>query len=84
MNKGLNDKKILKSANKILSKYKVCDHCLGRVFAKIESGITNQKRGLTLRKNLRTFKKTKVENCWLCYGLLNEIQHFVDLILWKI
>ena len=81
MSKSLGDKKILNTANEILSKYKLCDHCLGRVFAKVESGLTNQKRGLTLKKSLRNFKETKVDNCWLCSGLLDEIQHFADLIL---
>ncbi|UCH71525.1 MAG: hypothetical protein JSW62_03755, partial [Thermoplasmatales archaeon] len=80
MSKSLGNKKILNTANKILSNYKLCDHCLGRTFAKVESGLTNQKRGKTLRKNLSNFKETKVDNCWLCSGLLNEIQHFTDLI----
>ena len=57
MSKGLENKKILKTANKIHSNYKLCDHCLGRIFAKVESGLTNQKRGQTLRKNLRNFPK---------------------------
>ena len=77
---SLTDKKIIKLAEKTLSKYKLCNHCLGRLFAKIEHGITNKKRGETIRQHLKQYKKTKIGNCWLCSGLIGEIQHFVDLI----
>ena len=36
MVKNLNDKKILDAANKILLNYKLCDHCFGRIFSKID------------------------------------------------
>jgi len=78
---SLKNKKIVLLTKKILSKYKLCDHCLGRLFAKIEHGITNEKRGQKLRKNMVQYKKTKIKNCWICSGLLDEIQHFADLIL---
>ena len=42
---SLKDKKNIKIAEKALSKYKLCTHCLGRLFAKIDNGITN-KEGL--------------------------------------
>jgi tRNA pseudouridine synthase 10 len=80
MNVGFNDKKILKIAESILDLYQLCDHCLGRIFAKIETGIDNRKRGEKLRKNLNIKESNKIENCWLCSGLINEIQHFTDLI----
>jgi len=81
MSKSLGNKKILNIAKKVLLKYKLCDHCLGRVFAKVEKGLTNKERGKILRTNLINFKETKVKNCWLCSGLLNELHHFADLIL---
>lgn len=76
----LHNKKILENAKKILSAYKLCDPCLGRLFAQIEKGMLNQERGATLRKHLKQNTKTKVKDCWLCGGLLDEIPHFVDLI----
>jgi tRNA pseudouridine synthase 10 len=76
----LTDKKILKSSEKILTKYKLCDSCLGRVFAKIETNMTNAKRGEILREEIRKFEETKVKNCWLCEGLIDEIPHFANLI----
>jgi len=84
MTMDLNNKKIRLITNKALLKYKLCDHCLGRIFAKIESRLTNEKRGLILRKYLKNYQEIKVDDCWLCSGLLNEIQDFVDLILNKL
>ena len=77
----LKDKEIKKIAKKTLSEYKLCDHCLGRVFAKVETGMTNQKRGEQLREYLKNDEKTKVSDCWLCEGLIDEIPHFTNLII---
>jgi len=77
----LKDKEIKKIAKKTLLKYKLCDHCLGRLFAKIETGITNKKRGEKVRKYIEYDKKTKISDCWLCEGLIDEIPHLVELIL---
>jgi len=78
---SLKNKKIIFLAEKVLSKYKLCDHCLGRLFASIERGITNEDRGQKLRKNIVEYEKIKIKNCWLCSGLFDEIKHFADLIL---
>ena len=77
----LDDKKILKIADETLLKYSLCDHCLGRIFAKIETGLTNKKRGQSIREDLKKSKKTAVKDCWLCSGLCDEISHFANLIL---
>jgi len=78
---SLKDKEIIGLAERILLRYRLCDHCLGRVFAKIKRGITNEERGKIIRKNLKQYEKTEANNCWLCSGLMDEIPHFVDLIL---
>ena len=80
MTSGLKDEKIIKLAKKTLLKYKLCNHCLGRLFAKIEHGMTNGERGEILRKRLKKYEETKVDDCWLCSGLIDEIPHFADLI----
>jgi len=77
---SLNSKEITKNAELIFSKYKLCDHCLGRNFAKIEHGLSNQKRGERLRKKLKIEKKINSDDCCLCNGLFDEIPHFVDII----
>jgi len=67
-------------ATQILEKYSLCDACLGRLFKKdIEKG-SNEQKGRLLRKELHKSKKTPVTNCWLCEGLLDEIDHFTQLI----
>ena len=81
MENHLKNKNILKIAKKVLSKYKICNNCLGRIYAKIENGLTNEEKGKLLRKILRENDKIKLDDCWLCKGLIGEIQHFVDLIL---
>ncbi len=80
MTGSLDDKEILNIAQTTLSKYKLCDHCLGRLYAKIETDLTNKKRGQLIRSYLKEIRKIEVENCWLCSGLFNEIPHFTDLI----
>jgi tRNA pseudouridine synthase 10 len=77
---NLTDKKTLKTAEKILTKFKLCDSCLGRVFAKIQTNMTNKDRGEILRKEIKKFEEIKVKNCWLCEGLIDEIPHFANLI----
>jgi tRNA pseudouridine synthase 10 len=76
----LNNKEILNIAKKIVLKYDLCDNCLGRIYAKIETGITNKKRGQIIKKEIKFIKKIEIKNCWLCSGLIDEIPHFVDLV----
>jgi len=76
---NLTDNENINLAETALSKYKLCDHCLGRLFAKIDHGITNKERGERIRKHLKQSEKTEVINCWLCSGLIDEIHHFADL-----
>ena len=80
MHTKLTNKKVLKNAQNIHTNYKLCDSCLGRIFAKIETNKTNKKRGEILRFGLGYFEKTKVKDCWLCQGLIDEIPHFANLI----
>jgi len=81
MIKGLTDKKIISMAEKINSKYNLCDACLGRFFAKIGKNLSNTDRGKTLKNNLAEPKKNSSKDCWVCTGLLDEIPHFVKLIV---
>jgi len=80
MEKSFKNKKILEIAEKTVNKYDLCDHCIGRIFAKIETGLDNRKRGEIIRDYLKKYDQIKVKDCWLCQGLLNEINHFVKLV----
>ena len=46
-------KEILESASAVLRGRKICDHCLGRQFAQVSTGMTNDERGRELRKLLK-------------------------------
>jgi len=48
----LGQKSILDSAIKVLSKYYLCDRCLGRLFARLSMGWTNKERGEIIKKAL--------------------------------
>jgi len=80
MNISLNNKKVINIAKKAITKYDLCENCLGRIFAKIGHGYTNKERGVILKKQLKTKKNVYVKNCWLCNGLLKEINHFSNII----
>jgi tRNA pseudouridine synthase 10 len=41
--------KIVEDVEKTLSKYPLCDHCLGRLFAKYGVGLSNRERGSSLK-----------------------------------
>jgi tRNA pseudouridine synthase 10 len=70
----------IKQADSILETYHLCDPCLGRLFRKEIMKGTNAQKGHTLRKQLHHNKKTPTRDCWLCEGLLDEIDHFTTLI----
>jgi tRNA pseudouridine synthase 10 len=40
---------ILEKAQRMLEKYPLCDHCLGRQFAFLGHGVDNKKRGEALK-----------------------------------
>ncbi len=64
----------------LLQSYPLCDHCIGRLAAKVGHGLTNEKRGKVIRDKLTVKEKTPAKDCWLCEGLISEINHFVSLI----
>lgn len=69
------DVEIMEFAEKIFTIYRLCDSCLGRLFAQVEKGMLNKKRGSFLRKKLNK-KSVFPRNCWLCEGLTEEVNEF--------
>ena len=65
---------------KKLAKYKLCDACLGRQFAKIGYGKRNEERGKEIREMLG-LAEILPDDCWLCGGLMAEIEKFADLVI---
>ncbi|HEC76254.1 MAG TPA: tRNA pseudouridine(54/55) synthase Pus10 [Thermoplasmatales archaeon] len=65
---------------KKISEYKLCNSCLGRQFAKVGHGLTNEERGKKLRKEIG-IDEVSYEECWLCEGLIGEIEKFSEMVL---
>jgi tRNA pseudouridine synthase 10 len=79
---GLETEAIVERARKIAREGPICDHCLGRQFAKIASGLSNEHRGATLRAALaERGEKPKEGKCWVCNGLFEEIDAWVSRAL---
>jgi len=79
----MNDKKNLelaKLAKKTLNSYQLCDSCLGRLFRQVKKRASNKQKGELIRTHLKLKQETNTQDCWLCEGLIGEIDHFADLI----
>ena len=77
-------KTILSIARTILNEGLICDHCLGRQFAKLSTGLTNRERGAAIRLVLAMTADAEddqplgsdlrlPERCWACNGIFEEL-----------
>ncbi len=91
----LGREEILEIARKIIREGPgpICNHCLGRQFAKVYSGISNERRGEILREILGPGVGAEGEEggmeggggkCWVCNGLFTELNKWVRLALKKL
>jgi len=55
----------------------LCDACLGRRFAKIETGLTNTQRGEIVRDEAAA-ARVATADCFVCRGLLAELDSFAE------
>jgi len=82
---------ILETARKILKDGPVCDHCLGRQFAKLSTGLGNDERGKAVRLVLamqagadkdavlaEELKKSGEDKCWVCNNLFTHLDLWAD------
>jgi len=67
---------IIPTAGKILKKYDLCDHCLGRLFSKQLHLTSNKVLGKKLKK-----KSGSAEKCYICKNLFENLNHFFKLML---
>lgn len=82
---------ILDTARKIMHEGPICDHCLGRQFAKLSTGLSNDMRGASLKLVLamsagaekdEELKEELSKNsgeikCWVCNDLFRNIDSWV-------
>ncbi|MHB8585201.1 MAG: tRNA pseudouridine(54/55) synthase Pus10 [Thermoplasmatota archaeon] len=71
----------------------LCDACLGRLAARVETGFANLERGRILREGLRDLASTgdptlrdpavsvKSEDCEVCLGLLREVPTWAEICI---
>src|SRR2546425_8235732 len=55
----------------------LCNPCLGRLVGEAGHGLSNSERGRALRER---FPVPVGDPCWLCRGLLAEVDKFADLV----
>ncbi|NJE84667.1 tRNA pseudouridine(54/55) synthase Pus10 [Thermococcus sp. CX2] len=78
---------IVKKAEEVLENHSLCNHCLGRLFAKLGKG-TNEERGGAIRfvLNMERSEKglepvEKPARCELCNNVFERLDQFVELCL---
>jgi tRNA pseudouridine synthase 10 len=83
---------IIDTACKIIHEGPICDHCLGRQFAKLSTGLSNDRRGaamkLVLSMHAGAEKDKELQDglarssgeikCWVCNNLFLGIDPWVD------
>ncbi|MCZ7385719.1 MAG: tRNA pseudouridine(54/55) synthase Pus10 [Candidatus Methanoperedens sp.] len=82
---------ILDTARKILHEGPICDHCLGRQFAKLSTGLGNDQRGKALRITLamqagaekddtlqEELAKSAQSKCWVCNNLFTHLDSWAE------
>ncbi len=80
---------ILNIAKKIIKEGAICDHCLGRQFAKLSTGLSNDQRGKAIKlvlemqasaeKEEELLKALKAnEKCWVCNNLFKNLDFWAE------
>lgn len=83
---------ILETAKKILHEGPVCDHCLGRQFAKLSTGLSNDRRGAAIKLVLAmqagadgVQDELKSEDkCWVCNDLFSHLDEWAEKCIDKL
>ncbi|NJE48829.1 tRNA pseudouridine(54/55) synthase Pus10 [Thermococcus sp. 9N3] len=75
---------IVEKAERVLEEHKLCDHCLGRLFARLGKG-TNEERGKAIRFVLNMERSARglepiaePEECELCHNVFERIPELVE------
>jgi tRNA pseudouridine synthase 10 len=81
---------IIERADKALRAHDLCDHCLGRLFAQVETGTTNEERGRNMRiavaleRSARSEEMPSHDLCWLCEDSFDSIERFAEAAIEKL
>jgi len=82
---------ILEIARSILHQGSICDHCLGRQFAKLSTGLSNDERGKAIKLVLameagvekdsgllEELRKSGEARCWVCNSLFRHLDSWAE------
>ena len=59
----------------------LCNHCLGRLFAAVSRGLTNDQRGAIVRFVVpESSPVPPIDGCHVCHGLFSEVPKFAALV----
>lgn len=62
----------------------LCDHCLGRIYASLGHGLTNEERGKAIRVwfcMVNNLNYEKVNECAVCKNLFKNMDKFVSIVI---
>ncbi|MCG7845043.1 MAG: tRNA pseudouridine(54/55) synthase Pus10 [Methanomassiliicoccales archaeon] len=68
----------------------LCDHCLGRPFAHVGTGTTNERRGTELRALINEERASNGlppmahQRCWLCDEMFEQVPRFAEAVALKL
>ncbi len=68
-------KEILEIAKSVMKRGKTCNHCLGRQFAHVSTGMTNKERGAVIRAHLKVKEDRK---CDVCGDIFRKLDKYAD------
>jgi len=71
-----NKREILETARAALKHGNLCDHCLGRQFARVSTGMTNDERGRIVRSFLSVPEKSG--KCPVCGNIFAKLPEYAD------
>ncbi|MDE1812561.1 MAG: tRNA pseudouridine(54/55) synthase Pus10 [Thaumarchaeota archaeon] len=69
---------VIEETRQILKEYRLCDYCLGRMFASKLRLVSHKNLGEKIRK---ITKQSKPKSCYLCKNLMPELDTFLKKIL---
>lgn len=81
---------MIERADRALKAHDLCDHCLGRLFAQVETGTTNEERGrgmraaVALERSARSESMPRSELCWLCEGTFESLERYAQAAIEKL
>lgn len=71
---------------RVIEMMELCDHCLGRIFATLGHGMTNDERGKAIRVMVAMDEGLNLKDlypgrCYLCNNIFDKIEHLANIVV---